>query len=77
MSVAPEKEEANYAQSYEVEGLRDRVRRLEGKVRMLIGVLIDKNVVGKDFGAALVSETKQYDEVVKWFLKLQEKKDNA
>jgi len=66
----------DYARSYEVEGLRDRVRRLEGKVRMLIGILIDKKLIGEDFGKALVSETKP-DEVIDWFLKLQEKTENA
>jgi len=70
-------EQPDYARSYEVEGLRDKVRRLESKVRMLIALLIDKKVIGEDFGKTLISETKP-DEVIDWFLKLQkEKKENV
>lgn len=63
-------EQPDYAYSYQVESLQNRMRQLETKIRLLISVLIDKKIVGEDFGKTLVSETKP-DEVVDWFLKLQ------
>jgi len=46
--------------------LERRIERLNRKIRFLIATLIDKKVIGEDFGKTLVSETEE-SELIKWF----------
>jgi len=57
-------EKANFDPTY----LERRMARIETKIRLLIATLIDKKVIGEDFGKTLVSETAP-DKKFKWLLR--------
>lgn len=58
----PEKEQEGYDDTY----LRNRIEKLEKRVRIIIAILIDKGFVGEELGKR-IEESKQSDDgLLKW-----------
>jgi len=67
MSVekAPTQDSINY--------INKRIDKINSKLRLLISALIDKKVLGEDFGKTLISETAE-GKLIEWFLNEKEMK---
>lgn len=63
----PEKEEVKYLTRDDLSYLERRMTKLESKLKLLIATLIDKKVIGEDFGKTLVSETDS--KAIRWLQK--------
>ena len=47
--------------------LQERMSKLEKKIKLLTGLLIDKKIIGEEMGKA-VSESIENKELIKWFM---------
>jgi len=71
MSVTEKSSEWSFTQS-EYDWIQRRLGNVEKKVKLLIGLLVDKKVIGEELGDRLVEETTKDSDIIKWFLREKE-----